>query len=916
MKLSQLHYHEYNESIVGKNIAKMTLCAIYFCILSCTFTPTHAAYLQDNASGTYADDFADNSGLSNYQGYAGTSPTMPASTYAKVDITSGTLKLTNSGGTFEPPYSSTGYVYTKTIMPSSVSKWGTFTFVSNLPAGTSVKIQVTDDYNGLFTEEQLPGNTAGFTSSTIDLHNLAVLSTSKEENPYSSNEKVARIKFKITLSTSDTTETPSIESISFNWTPKTSSLPIASSLNNSGWPTGNFDNQGTNHTTYSALEYPVIRWKSDSFANNSMVLNSLRVYQDYLLGQTWFKDNHMYWLDRKTGETIRELDMDSPLRGDNSIDKNGIMYSNEILNDITTAVDLNTGQIKWTHAFSGGHGNSQAIIGTDGTIYSIYQSNLICNTACVSQTSTLYAFNPDGSIKFTKDYTIEEEYHYAGKISIGLDETLYFGTLTQDIDANSTNNGKLYAVSPNNGSVLWTYETGDLDLGSPILDKDGNIYVYQYDYNAPNAKKMYSISPSGDLNWERSIDSSFRGWRDVSLNDNNTLTAIKIDNDYQNTHYLETIDATNGSLIKEIQVNYPSNLFTDNTNNANFLSYSSIDGINFDTINSYNDNLDLNWQIYDGLPSSTNENVNTSYGFQSLIQDEKSWLYSGFTKTVYNSITQEHTYGQEYASFIAIAPWTITPSVKNAGNLKIGDTIDFEVTTTMQKSNPLTGNDNQMQVVMDDSTKLPMTYLSTNSDGDTLWTASTIVTSYMVGRTNNYTIEANADNVKTNLAVNFASPKTNSDNTGYKKNGSFVTDDQPPIFIILPDQNTQINIFEGQTITTNPFLILVKPIDNIAIQKVEFYIDNILIGTKYQADSNGVYECPWDTSKYHSDVKVLAYDTGGNVSTLTRTTAVSIPNSPNTGLSKETYLVPIILVIIGLALLIISRKRQLDKIKR
>ncbi|MEI6266470.1 MAG: fibronectin type III domain-containing protein [bacterium] len=110
----------------------------------------------------------------------------------------------------------------------------------------------------------------------------------------------------------------------------------------------------------------------------------------------------------------------------------------------------------------------------------------------------------------------------------------------------------------------------------------------------------------------------------------------------------------------------------------------------------------------------------------------------------------------------------------------------------------------------------------------------------------------------------------------------------PPTFVDLPGTSSAINVTEGQTITTNPYTIKVKPTDTDGIKKVEFYIDNILICTDTTADSDGVYSCDWDTSKYHSDIKVLAYDTNDNVSTaLTRSATVRLA-STTTGKLPET----------------------------
>jgi hypothetical protein len=108
-----------------------------------------------------------------------------------------------------------------------------------------------------------------------------------------------------------------------------------------------------------------------------------------------------------------------------------------------------------------------------------------------------------------------------------------------------------------------------------------------------------------------------------------------------------------------------------------------------------------------------------------------------------------------------------------------------------------------------------------------------------------------------------------------------------PIFFNLPGDNRPINIDEGQTITTNPYIIKALPSSADGISKVEFYIDDTLICATTTADADGVYSCPWDTSKYHSDVKVYAYDDSQmhfRSLVLERSTTLNLPTElPQTG---------------------------------
>lgn len=103
---------------MNKTISKISLLILAFSLFNLSPINTDAAYVQNNTNGTYTDDFADNTGLAVYNGVGG-------STHAKVDTATGLLKLTNNGGTFTSPYATSGYVITRTIMPQSISKWGT-----------------------------------------------------------------------------------------------------------------------------------------------------------------------------------------------------------------------------------------------------------------------------------------------------------------------------------------------------------------------------------------------------------------------------------------------------------------------------------------------------------------------------------------------------------------------------------------------------------------------------------------------------------------------------------------------------------------------------------------------------------------------------------------------------------------------
>ena len=149
--------------------------------------------------------------------------------------------------------------------------------------------------------------------------------------------------------------------------------------------------------------------------------------------------------------------------------------------------------------------------------------------------------------------------------------------------------------------------------------------------------------------------------------------------------------------------------------------------------------------------------------------------------------------------------------------------------------------------------------------------------------------------------------KTNA--TSYPTLRTFM-DTTSPTFQILGGGETRIvNIDEGQVITTNPYQIKVLPTDPDGIAKVEFYIDDILICTDYDADTSGNYTCVWNTSQYHSEVKIIAYDENDNGTTITRSTTVSLVDAPKTGLQPANYLSAGLVIIAGIGLMIVAKRR-------
>jgi outer membrane protein assembly factor BamB len=139
----------------------------------------------------------------------------------------------------------------------------------------------------------------------------------------------------------------------------------------------------------------------------------------------------------------------------------------------------NLGTLKWRyHTSDFREIKSSPAIGSDGTIY------------FGSLNDTLYALNPDGTLKWA--YSTNGDIYSSP--AIGQDGTIYFGSY----------DNYLYALKPD-GSLKWRYDAGTSVHTSPAIGSDGTIYfgqmVGEYYPGYFNA-----LNPDGTLKWQYPTD--------------------------------------------------------------------------------------------------------------------------------------------------------------------------------------------------------------------------------------------------------------------------------------------------------------------------------------------------------------------------------------------------------------------------
>jgi outer membrane protein assembly factor BamB len=157
-----------------------------------------------------------------------------------------------------------------------------------------------------------------------------------------------------------------------------------------------------------------------------------------------------------------------------AIGSDGTIYFGS-LNDTLYALNPD-GTLKWCYSTNGDIYSSPAI-GNDGTIYFGSYDNY------------LYALNPDGSLKWR--YDAGTSVHTSP--AIGSDGTIYFGQMWGEY-----HHGEFNALNPD-GSLKWGYPT-DCDIySSPSIGQDGTIYFGTFSWE--NDTYLYALNPDGTLKW-------------------------------------------------------------------------------------------------------------------------------------------------------------------------------------------------------------------------------------------------------------------------------------------------------------------------------------------------------------------------------------------------------------------------------
>jgi outer membrane protein assembly factor BamB len=299
------------------------------------------------------------------------------------------------------------------------------------------------------------------------------------------------------------------------------------------WPMFRHDLKHTGHTRYTGPPTPTVAW---TFPATDGIVSSPAVHADgtiyvgagwYFLGAT---DHNLYALNPdgtlKWNYTAIDGFFSSP-----AIGPDGTIYLSGLDGHLYAIEDLEThAELSWRISVGYGFALSSPAVGPNGNVYvgspdfhlyavrpadgSVawrWQSNwCIISSPAIGDDGIIYVGSKDHNLYAFDDaleapiWQLPTGTFYDGHLvdsspAIGADGTIYFGTdpygaVGQDPIVVDTN---FWAANPD-GTLKWSFDTGDGVESSPAIGPDGTIYFGSYDQH------LYAITDNGSeavLKW-------------------------------------------------------------------------------------------------------------------------------------------------------------------------------------------------------------------------------------------------------------------------------------------------------------------------------------------------------------------------------------------------------------------------------
>jgi outer membrane protein assembly factor BamB len=240
----------------------------------------------------------------------------------------------------------------------------------------------------------------------------------------------------------------------------------------SAWPTFSHDNRHTSQSLYNTAANPMdVKWR---FEANYLGFPSSPVIDKNDILYIGAHDHNLYAIN-PDGSERWHYNINGRASDSAALAEDGTIYIGSWDRHLY-AVNPD-GSLKWKFGAHGGVDGSPTI-GNDGTVY-------FGVLGPGGDTGRVYAVNPDGTEKWHIDVG---DYVYTTP-ALAEDGTLYV----------TSNDRYLYALHPEDGSVLWKFRTGS-EMGCPSVGTDGTIYGASWD------DFLYALHPNGTVKWKTKID--------------------------------------------------------------------------------------------------------------------------------------------------------------------------------------------------------------------------------------------------------------------------------------------------------------------------------------------------------------------------------------------------------------------------
>jgi len=240
----------------------------------------------------------------------------------------------------------------------------------------------------------------------------------------------------------------------------------------SPWSSFSYNNQNTGQSPYNTRDNPMdLLW---TFEADYLGFDSSPVIDQDGILYIGARDHYLYAIN-PDGSLHWRYNINDWASDSAALAEDGTIYVGS-MDDYLYAINPD-GTLKWR--FDGGESIfGSPKIGLDGTIY----FGMVGSSPGIGH---VYALNPDG----TEKWHIEVGDYVYNIPALAEDGTIYV----------TSNDRYLYALHPDDGSVLWKFRTGD-GMGSPSVGSDGTIYGASWDNH------LYAINPDGTLKWKTVID--------------------------------------------------------------------------------------------------------------------------------------------------------------------------------------------------------------------------------------------------------------------------------------------------------------------------------------------------------------------------------------------------------------------------